>query len=179
VVSDIASDDLGPWLSEHDLDQVRRKVPILYVDIVPVRLADGGVLDSVGLILRGRPEGTITRELVSGRVLHQETVRQAIARHVEKDLGPLALPQIPVSPTPFTIGEYFPTPGDHFVDRRQHAVSLAYVVPVAGDCSPANDTLEVTWLTPREIVTPEILGDMSEGHAEIARRALAHLGQLP
>ncbi|MGC5628874.1 DUF4916 domain-containing protein [Georgenia sp. Z1344] len=178
-MSDIASDDMGPWLSEEELELVRRKVPMLYVDVVPVRVGENGTLEAVGLLLRARPEGTITRELVSGRVLFQETVRQALVRHLDKDLGPLALPQLPVSPVPYAIGQYFPTPGEHYLDPRQHAVSLAYIVPVAGDCSPSNDTLELSWFTPREVVTPEITGDMSEGHADLVRRALAHLGRLP
>ena len=178
-MSDIASDDMGPWLSEEDLDLVRRKVPMLYVDIVPVRVGDDGELEGIGLLMRARPEGTITRELVSGRILFQETVRQALVRHLDKDLGPLALPQLPVSPVPFAVGQYFPTPGQHYLDPRQHAVSLAYVVPVAGDCRPSNDTLELGWFTAREAVTPEITADMSEGHADLLRRALAHLGRLP
>ena len=78
---------------------------------------------------RGRDAG-LGRALVSGRVLYHERVRSALLRHIEKDLGPLALPRLPVSPQPFTIAEYFPTPGvTAFHDPRQHAVSLAYVVP--------------------------------------------------
>ena len=70
-------------------------------------------------------------------MLYHERVRDALLRHIEKDLGPLALPRVPASPQPFTVAEYFPTPGvTPFHDPRQHAVSLAYVVPVAGDCAP-------------------------------------------
>lgn len=177
-MSDIASGDLGPWLSPEDLDLVRRKVPILYVDALPIRVDDRGELESVGLLLRATSGGTISRALVSGRVLFHETIREALERHLDKDLGPMALPRIPVSPHPFAIGEYFPTPGSPFYDERQHAVSLAYVVPVVGDCRPSHDTLELTWLTPREAVTPEVLSDMSEGHASLLRQALAHMGRL-
>lgn len=177
-MSDIASGDMGPWLSPEDLDLVRRKVPILYVDALPVRVDPRGELEEVGLLLRATDGGTISRALVSGRVLLHETVRAALERHLEKDLGPMALPQLPVSLLPFAIGEYFPTPGSPFHDPRQHAVSLAYIVPVIGDCEPNHDTLELTWLTPAEAQTPEILGDMIEGHASLLRQALAHLGRL-
>ena len=75
----------------------------------------------------------MSRALVSGRVMYHERVRDALLRHIEKDLGPVALPQIPASPQPFTVAEYFPTPGvTPYHDPRQHAVSLAYVVPVLG-----------------------------------------------
>ena len=99
------------WLSREDLDQAREKLPILYVDLVPVRVDERGTVTGIGLLLRVNEDGRITRELVSGRVLHHERLRDAILRHVEKDLGPMALPRIPLSPQPFTVAEYFPTPG--------------------------------------------------------------------
>ncbi|UNX56441.1 NUDIX hydrolase family protein [Georgenia sp. TF02-10] len=169
---------MGPWLSPEDLESVRRKVPMLYIDALPVRVDDAGEVEAVGLLLRVTEAGTMSRALVSGRVLFHETVRQALARHLEKDLGPMALPRLPLSPVPYAVGEYFPTPGSPFYDPRQHAVSLAYVVPVVGDCRPSHDTLELTWLTPAEALLPEILADMSEGHASLLRRAMAHLGRL-
>lgn len=177
-MNDIASGDLGPWLSPDDLELVRRKVPMLYIDALPARVDAHGELEAVGLLLRATDAGTISRALVSGRVLYHETIRQALERHLDKDLGPMALPRLPFSPQPFAVGEYFPTPGSAFYDPRQHAVSLAYIVPVVGDCRPSHDTLELTWLTPAEAVTPEVLGDMSEGHASLLRQALAHVGRL-
>lgn len=37
-MSEIDSDAIGPWLPPEDLRFVREKVPMVYVDIVPVRL---------------------------------------------------------------------------------------------------------------------------------------------
>ena len=63
-----------------------------------------------------------------------------------KDLGPVALPRVPASLQPFTVAEYFPTQGiTPYHDPRQHAVSLAYVVPVTGDCRPRQDALDLVW----------------------------------
>ena len=104
------------------------------------------------------------------------TVREALARHLEKDLGPMALPRLPVSPVPFAVGEYFPTPGSPFYDPRQHAVSLAYVVPVEGDCAPQQDALELTWVTPEEAREPAVLAELANGQSELLLWALAHLG---
>src|SRR5919205_481319 len=88
-------------LSREEMDAARERLPILYVDAVPVRVDEQGVVTAVGLLLR-----------------------------------------IPPAPQPFTIAEYFPTPGvTPFHDPRQHAVSLAYVVPVEGDCAPQQDAL--------------------------------------
>lgn len=130
-----------------------------------------------GVLLRLGPEGEVARELVSGRVLHHERVRDALLRHIEQDLGPMALPRIPASPQPFTVAEYFPTPGvTAFHDPRQHAVSLAHVVPVAGDCAPQADSLDLTWLTPEQALDPGLQAGMDRGHGVLLRQALAHLG---
>ena len=114
---------------------------------------------------------------MSGRVLYHERVRSALLRNLEKDLGPLALPRVPPTPQPFTIAEYFPTPGmTAFHDPRQHAVSLAYVVPVEGDCAPQQDALELTWFSPEEARDPAVLAELANGQSTLLLQALAHLG---
>lgn len=176
-MSSVDVDRDAAWLSREDLDAARDRLPILYVDLVPVRVDDRGAVTAIGLLLRVSPDGRMTRELVSGRVLYQERVRDAILRHLEKDLGPMALPRVPVSPQPFTVAEYFPTPGvTPFHDPRQHAVSLAFVVPVSGDCAPQQDALDLAWVTPEEALDPLLLAELDRGHDVLLRQALAHLG---
>ena len=134
------TDTTPGWLSPDDLELARARMPILYVEAVPVRVDDSGEVTSVGLLLRIGPDGNVNRTLVSGRVLHHERVRDALLRHLEKDLGPVALPRVPTSLQPFTVAEYFPTQGiTPYHDPRQHAVSLAYIVPVTGDCRPRQE----------------------------------------
>lgn len=168
------------WLSPDDLEQVRAQMPIVYVEAVPVRVDSLGNVTEIGLLLRQAADGTISRLIVSGRVLHGERVRDALLRHCEKDLGPLAFPRIPPSPSPFTVAEYFPDPGETgFHDPRQHAVSLVYVVPVDGECEPTQQALDLAWYTPAEAVTPQVIGQMTGGQDRLLRLALAHVGQLP
>ncbi|MFC0865572.1 NUDIX hydrolase family protein [Sphaerimonospora cavernae] len=168
------------WLSREELESTRARMPILYVDAVPVRVDDTGVVTRVGLLLRIGSGGTVSRALVSGRVLHYERVRDALMRHLEKDLGPVALPRVPASPQPFTVAEYFPTAGvTPYHDPRQHAVSLAYVVPVAGDCRPRQDALDLVWFTPEEAASPMVLSEMTGGQDVLLKQALAHVGRLP
>ncbi len=166
---------MGPWLSPEDLAFVRRKVPILYVDAVPVQLNEDGTLNSLGLLLTVADDG-LTRSLVSGRVLYHETIRDALVRHLDKDLGQMALPQIPASVVPFMVAEYFPTPGEGWHDSRQHAVSMAYIIPVMGDCKPSSDSLEINWFTPGELMTPELQSEILPKHLGIVKQALASLG---
>lgn len=168
------------WLSRDEIESVRANVPLVYVDAVPVRVDVMGRVTHVGLLLRQAADGTISRMVVGGRVLFGERIRDALLRHLEKDLGPVALPRIPTEPAPFTVVEYFPDRDvSGFHDPRHHAVSLAYVVPVDGDCQPTQQALDLTWYTPTEAVSEPVRREMTGGHDRLIRLALAHVGQLP
>ncbi len=178
-MSEIGSDEIGSWFSEEELTVLRHRLPFLYLDLVPVRVDADGQITRIATLLRTPREGGIRRALCSGRVMYHERLRDAIARHLDKDLGPMALPRLPASIVPFTVAEYFPTPGiTPYHDPRQHAVSLAYIVPVDGDCVPSQDALEIAWNTPEEIIDPAVLGEMVDGHAALIRTALATTGRL-
>ncbi|MDD7945605.1 NUDIX hydrolase family protein [Microbacterium sp. NE2HP2] len=167
------------WLSDVELTEARRRLPMLYVEAVPVRTDGLGAVTQVGILLRATPVGEMTRTIVSGRVRYGETIRDALFRHVENDLGPMAFPLLPASPTPFTVAEYFPIPGvSPFHDDRQHAVSLAFVVPVTGTCEPRQDALEVTWLDPAEAASDALAAEMEGGRGTLIRLALASVGAL-
>ena len=168
------------WLDNEMLENIRANVPLVYVDAVPVRVDDLGVVTHIGLLLRIAADGSISRMVVSGRVLYGERVRDALLRHLEKDLGPVALPRIPPEVAPFTVVEYFPDPDvSGFHDPRHHAVSLAFVVPVAGDCQPTQEALDLGWYTPTEIMRDDVRREMTGGQDRLLRLAMAHIGQLP
>ncbi len=173
------TDTRAAWLAPDELESARQRVPMVYVDAVPVRVDGRGLVTSIGLLLRAMPDGSVSRAVVSGRVLYGERVRDALLRHLEKDLGPLALPRLPPAPQPFTIVEYFPDPAvSGFHDPRQHAISLAYVVPVDGDCEPSQDSLDLAWVTPAEAASAEVRREMSGGHDRLVLLAMAHAGCL-
>ena len=173
-------DTKSGWLSPDELENIRANVPLVYIDAVPVRVDEAGRVTHVGLLLRQAADGTISRMVVSGRVLHGERIRDALLRHLEKDLGPGALPRIPPEVAPFTVVEYFPDAAvSGFQDPRHHAVSLAFVVPVAGDCQPTQEALDLRWYTPAESISEQVRREMTGGHDRLIRLALAHVGQLP
>jgi len=179
-VSEIDTDTKATWLPSDDLESIRAQMPIVYVEAVPVRVDALGNVTEVGLLLRQAADGTISRLIVSGRVKFGERIRDALLRHCEKDLGPMALPRIPVEPAPFTVVEYFPhTEVSGFHDPRQHAVSLVYVVPVDGDCTPTQEALDLAWFSPAEVVSPTVVSQMTGGQDRLLRLALASVGQLP
>lgn len=165
------------WLGPADIDRARSQMPIAYVEIVPVRTDDLGRIAQIGSLLRVADDGSIERTLITGRVLFHETLREAIARNVAKDLGDIALPVLPQSLQPFTVAEFFPTPGmSEYYDPRQHAIALCYVVTIAGDCKPQDETLDVEWVDPHGDLTETFLAQMTNGHGDIVRKALAWAG---
>lgn len=165
------------WLNEEDLYEARRRLPMVYVEAVPVQQDSLGYVTDVGLLYTADDDGRFYRTVVSGRVLYRETIRAALIRHIEKDLGSLCLPQLPASPVPFTVAEYFPYPSETgLVDDRQHAVSLAYVVPVSGECQPRHDALELSWMSPEQALSEQIQGEFLGGRGQLIRQALAHVG---
>lgn len=168
------------WVSNDVLNDIRDRMPLVYVDAVPVRVDEEGQVTEVGMLLRQAADGSISRMVVSGRVMLNERIREALIRHLEKDLGPMALPRIPPEPSPFTVVEYFPDPTvSGFHDPRHHAVSLAFVVPVSGECQPTQKALDLTWFTPQEAVSDRVRREMTGGHDRLIRLALASVGQLP
>jgi hypothetical protein len=167
-------------VSNDVLNDIRDRMPLVYVDAVPVRVDEEGQVTEVGMLLRQAADGSISRMVVSGRVMLNERIREALIRHLEKDLGPMALPRIPPEPSPFTVVEYFPDPTvSGFHDPRHHAVSLAFVVPVSGECQPTQKALDLTWFTPQEAVSDRVRREMTGGHDRLIRLALASVGQLP
>lgn len=165
------------WLSPEAIRDARAQLPILYVEALPVRTDSSGKVTQVGLLLRAMPDGSISRAMVSGRVLHGELVRDALVRHLEKDLGNLALPLLPSSTLPVCISEYFPDPeisGLH--DPRQHAVALSYLIPVQGDCNPSQAALDLSWLTPIEAISEQTATEMTGGQHKVLLTLLAHAG---
>ena len=94
-------------------------------------------------------------------------------------LAELWLPQLSPSPTPFTVVEYFPDPNvSGFHDPRQHAVSLAFVVVVKGDCQPSQNALDLAWLTPLEAQSKKVSDEMTGGQSKLLKLALAHMGVI-
>ncbi|MEZ5280208.1 MAG: DUF4916 domain-containing protein [Acidimicrobiales bacterium] len=179
-MNEIDIDIHSQWLSQDELETVRGRVPIVYVEAVPVRLDELGQVTHIGLLRRAMPDGTISLAIVSGRVLWGETIREALMRNLDKDLGPAAFPRLPASPTPFTVAEYMPDPTQTgFHDPRQHAVSLAYIVPIEGHCEPSQSALEFSWVDTSEAGGIAVSAEMTGGQDRIVRRALGFVGRLP
>lgn len=170
-MNDVRTPDPG-WFSDDDFDDVRRRLPMVYVEAVPVRVDEDGFVTEAAALIRVDEYGEMRSALVAGRVKFGESIREALVRNLEKDLGSLAFPRLPLSPMPATVAEYFPFPG-RLVDERQHAVSLVYVVPVTGECQPRQDALDIRWIPFDEAVRDSIDSEFVGGRGQVLRAALS------
>ena len=109
---------------------VQASVPIVCVDVVPIRDGEDGL--EVGLIERTFPgDGSRVWCHLGGRVQHGETVAEALTRHVTETVEGARL-ELPADPQPDHVMQWFPsalrtdsTFGD---DPRKHAVSLCFAL---------------------------------------------------
>ena len=156
------------------IDRLRQEMPIPYVQVVPAHTDELGRVVQIGSLLHMDDDGSVERTIIAGRVLYHETLREAIARNIAKDLGEIAIPVLPAGLTPFTVAEFFPTPGvSPYFDPRQHAIALCYLVPVLGDCKPQDETLDVEWCSPDSLHMHAFIDQMANGQGEIVRKAIA------
>lgn len=119
---------------------VQASVPILCVDVVPVRGAGDDL--EVGLIRRAFADaGAPVWCHVGGRVQHGETTDEAVARHVRETFVDVGV-HLGTDPQPHHVMQWFPprvrqgpTFGD---DPRKHALSLCWALPL-GDALTVRD----------------------------------------
>jgi hypothetical protein len=178
------------WLSDAQLARARREVPMAYVEVVPIHVDDMGRIAEVGTLTRvsddtvavadsahsgDQEHPTLIRSLITGRIRYGETIRQAISRSVEHDLGPMALPVLPLSLQPFSVAEFFPSEMAALRDSRQHAIALCYLIEMSGDCQPQNDALDLEWTDPTHIDDAYYRGFVN-GHDRVLKNGLAWAG---
>lgn len=167
------------WLPGDDFEAIRRRMPIVYVNLVPIRVDESGSVTQVGLLLTASAEGEIRRSLVTGRVKYREGIREAIIRHLDKDLGPVAFARVPATLQPFGVFEYFPEISQTgLVDARQHAIALGYTIVVAGECQPSQAALDFVWLDIDAITDGFLESEMANGQHFVVKSALSYLGVM-
>jgi hypothetical protein len=51
-----------------------------------------------------------------------------------------------------------------------------FIIPVTGECEPRQDALELTWMTPREVLSDDVQQEFEGGRGNLVRQALAFSG---
>ena len=134
------------WLSAERYREVRESVPIACVDVIALGLSPGAAIERVGLILRDTPHQGRRWCLVGGRVLRDETLAEAVARHLRETLGPRVQFSLEPDAQPVYVSQYFPTRKPvGVIDPRQHSVAMNYCLPIHGPIVAAGEAHAFEW----------------------------------
>lgn len=149
--------EAGPdWIPDAEWSRVQALVPIACADVLPMRRTHGGL--EVGLILRDTPYGKGWC-LVGGRILRNESIRDAILRQLTSTLGEDVQCTLDQHPQPDFIAEYFTEPRDgELHDPRQHALGLTFGLDLAGPITAQGEAIEFRWFPFAELPPPHDFG---------------------
>ncbi|MFF5846136.1 DUF4916 domain-containing protein [Streptomyces massasporeus] len=159
------------WIPEQDYRFICARVPIVCVDLLPVIGATG----RFGLITRDTYDGGRGLNLVGGRVLLDESLLDAVERHVEVTLGTAVAVALP-SLTMVGVYQYYreARPGE-LHDPRKNAVSVTYAGIIQGDAHAYGEALAFHTF---ELESPPELSAFGFGQGKVVYEALARWRRL-
>jgi ADP-ribose pyrophosphatase YjhB (NUDIX family) len=172
MTSDIIGAGNG-WIPDELYKSIESSVPILCVDVL---LSPHDAPRQIGLIRRITHDDSFGWCLIGGRVLHDESLSDAVDRHVLATLGE-SMKIIRSSMRLGAVIEYFSKPGlGDFHDPRKHAVALTYAAACEFDEEPAvhGEAVDFRWFSIGEL--PAI--DFGFGQGEAVARVLKSEGRL-
>ena len=149
------------WLSSSLWDVIQASIPVVCVDVLPIRISRRFPynIKEVGLILRKTPHQGERWCLIGGRVLFAESLRKAVLRQVRETLGNYVRVGLKQGQQPLYLAEYSPTRIKPFaLDPRKHAVGLTYAVQLAGSPSARGEAISYRWFKTDNLPSPEEFG---------------------
>ena len=133
------------WLPVEDWRKVQRCLPIVCVDVLPIRRRQGELRD-IGLVFRETPHQGRQWCLIGGRLQYNELLTEGVERELREALGDKIIFTCFGSDEPLKVAQYLPTPDKgELYDPRQHALALTYVVELSGEITPQGEALEFSW----------------------------------
>ncbi len=160
------------WLSFGDWRWIQGVLPIVCVDVLPIRRSSQGV-EAVGLILRETPHQVRRWCTIGGRLLYGESLPEAVKRQVRETLGPRACTAPAPAVRPTYVAQYSPRRTEVFcLGPRQHAAGLTYCLELDGYIEPQGEALSFQWFAIKAIPWKEIGFDQDW----VIRACLAELG---
>jgi len=147
------------WLSADDWKWVQDHMPIPCADVVPVRLGAGKTIAKIGLIYRDTPHQGMRWCMVGGRMWRNESLAEAAGRQLRETLGPGVRFEIDAERQPDFVVQYFTARRlIGYLDPRQHAITLAIVVPIDGEIAAMGEAASFKWFDPHALPPPEEWG---------------------
>ena len=149
------------WIPDDLWKTIQQIVPIACVDVLLLK-ADSDVVGAtqIGLIKRKAPSGPGWC-LVGGRVMRNETIGEAISRHLDVTLGKAISYTLESNPQPLHVEQYFTYPREvGRVDPRQHSIALTFAVRIGGAPvpQPRSEATEFGWFDLSKLPVVELFG---------------------
>jgi ADP-ribose pyrophosphatase YjhB (NUDIX family) len=153
--------------------QLRRRVPIACVDVLPLRKRSNKNSE-IGLIYRDTPHQGRRWCLIGGRIYLNESFPCALSRHIHETLG-TAIQWIAEEPIhPLYVAEYFSVPvRGALYDPRQHAIAFTLAVEIRGPIEVAGEALDFKWFSRKHLPTARSFGFGQDKVVEECLRRLA------
>lgn len=135
------------WLSPETWRMVQQAVPIVCIDLLPIRRAQpAGQITHIGLIFRDTPHQGLRWCLVGGRLRLHETILQAVRRQMHETLGDDVRASLAANTPPIMVAEYMVHPrASAMHDPRQHSIGITYLVELCGTPAPQGEALQFRW----------------------------------
>ncbi len=142
------------YLSDELYSTITNSIPIVCVDIIPVRKT--GSEWELGTIIRATGPEKDKLAILGGRIQHNETITDAIKRHLTESLEVDRFALLPSNDInrPFYIQQYFHQsslpPPDGF-DPTKHAIALTYLIEISDVLSVQGEASDFRWINQTSI----------------------------
>ena len=141
-------------MNEETYKTIVNSIPVVCVDIIPVRQI--GEVWCIGIIKRSTGSEYGKFAILGGRIALNETIPEAINRHLIKDIGihKFSFYRSNNVQKPFYVQQYLlgkTSKEPYGFDPTKHAIALTYLVTMNDTPIPANEASEFRWITKHQI----------------------------
>ena len=142
------------YLKEETYKTIVNSIPIICVDIIPIKQVCK--VWNIGIIRRSTGSESGKFAILGGRISLNETITEAINRHLLKDLGVVRFSFYKTNEVqkPFYVLQYFKgtkSKEPFGFDPTKHAIALTYLVEIKEVPLPKNEASEFRWITNKQI----------------------------
>lgn len=150
------SSDEFIYLNNNLYKNISSHIPIICVDIIPVKQVNK--VCKIGLIIRATGNEAGKLAILGGRIALNETIPEAISRHLLKDLDihNFDFYQSNNTQKPFYVQQYFigsESKKPYGFDPTKHAIALTYLVTINEEPSPRDEASAFSWIDRNQIPT--------------------------
>ncbi len=142
-------------LSSKEYELVTNSVPIVCIDVIPLIYSNNTV--KLGAIIRATGSESGKVALIGGRILKNESITEAIRRHIQKDLSctQFSYNQLNNEDSPFLVQQYehtasLPKKFECF-DPTKHSIGLTYLIELQETPVATNEARDFLWLSEHDI----------------------------